>query len=321
MKEDKFVKENSETWLKLEATLKKLKSKGLKRLERNELDELITLYNHACGHLSYSRTYYGSSNTTVYLNRLVSSAHNYIYTTKTSGLKNLFLFLLRDFPLLVVDNLSFLIVSTAVLILGMAASFALTLFAPDNAFAFLPNSYIEGVKGGGSGSWDSSLMSSFILTNNIRVGFTAFAAGITAGILTVFILIQNGFMVGALAALAHMNGMGYRFWSLILPHGIIELFAIFVCGAAGLIIGYSIINPGIYSRKDSVIMRGKVGIKLVCGTIPLFVIAGFIEGFITPMNIPEILKYIFACITLVLLIIYIVVPNLIYRNNKPFKPY
>lgn len=319
MKEDKFIKEYSETWKNLENTLIKLKSRGIQKLEKNEIESFLTHYNHTCGHLSYSRTYYGNTSTTEYLNRLVASAHSYIYTTKSANLKKLVSFFTRGFPLLVKKNMLYIILSTSIFLLGVILSFVYTLISSDNAYAFLPKQYVDNVSfGGNSGKiWDSAIMSSFILTNNIKVGFVAFSLGVTLGIGTIYVLIKNGFMLGGLSALAHQSGYDINFWSLILPHGILELFAIFICGAAGLMIGYSLINPGKYSRKDSFILQSKTAAKLVCGTIPIFVVAGLIEGYITPLSVPETVKLVFALLTFVLLVFYLVFFNI--RSNTCYK--
>jgi uncharacterized membrane protein SpoIIM required for sporulation len=307
MKEDRFITENSGTWRSLEGLLKALGAKGLRKFSTAELDSLLALY---------SRTYYGSSATTEYLNKLVASAHAKIYSTKNSSLKRFAGFFTSTFPELVWQTRFFLLISTLAFILGFLGSYILTIISPDNAVAFLPPEYIEGMDSVGSSgrSWDGALVSSIILTNNIRVGFTAFAMGLSLGIGTVLVLVFNGTMVGSLSALASHNRLDYGFWSLILPHGVIELAAIFICGAAGLIIGYSIINPGKFSRKDSLILGCKTGIKLIGGTIPMFVIAGLIEGFVTPLPIAAAYKYLIALSTLLLLVFYIVFCNL--RNSR-----
>lgn len=318
MKEDKFIKQNAEKWKKLESTLNKLRSKSIYTFEKDELDDFINLYNMACGHLSFCRTYYQNSQTTSYLNRLVSDAHSYIYTTKPSNLRMLKDFLLVEFPLLIKANLIYILISTFIFMLASAVSFIYTSISVENAIAFLPADEVEAVMEsdvfGARGSWDNSIMSSFILTNNIRVGILSFALGVTLGVGTSWVLLSNGYMLGGLAALYYHKGANLLFWSLILPHGVIELIAIFICGGAGIIVGYSIINPGSYTRKDSFIIRGKTALKLVLGTIPMFIVAGLIEGNITPSDkISEAGKLAFALFTFLLFAFYVIYPNLKYR--------
>lgn len=319
MKEDKFVNQNVETWKKLESTLEKLKSKSLYKFNKDELDNFFYTYNLVCSHLSYARTNYGNSNTTHYLNKLVASAHSYIYTTKSFSLKKLLIFPIIDFPRLIKKNWRPILISTLVFFLGIVISFIFTLISTDNAGAFIPQEMADSVLERNVNEYaadrNGAVLSPFIFTNNIKVGILAFALGITLAIGTVYVLYINGYILGALAALYVHKGGSLLFWSLILPHGILELFAIFVCGGAGIIVGYSIINPGKYSRKDSFIIRGKDAIKLLLGTIPIFIIAGIIEGYFTPSSLfSEIAKLLFAFITLILLVIYLVLPNI--RKHK-----
>jgi len=319
MKEDKFIEQNSKVWKDLEAMLLKLKSKSIYKFDKNSLNEFMNMYNTACSHLSYSRTYYGNSATTSYLNRLVASAHSYIYTTKKSTVKNLIRFFSIEFPLIIRANLRFFVFSSGLLLIATIVSFVFTMISTDNAVAFIPEEYIYGILEGDVNApraiSDPAVISNFIFTNNIKVGISAFALGVSFGLGTCYVLIKNGFMIGSLAALYNIKNANFLFWSLILPHGILELFAIFVCGAAGIKMGYSLINPGQYSRKDSFILRSKTALKMVLGTIPIFITAGFIEGYFTPLAIPEIIKYVFALLTLVLLILYIAIPNMKYNQN------
>jgi len=326
MKEDKFISQNIEVWKNFESTLEKLKSKSLYKFSKDELDSFFHSYNLVCSHLSYARTNYGNTDTTNYLNKLVASAHSYIYTTKSFSLKKVFVFLIAGFPQLIKKNWKPILLSSSIFILAMAISFIFTLISTDNAGAFISQEMAESVLESSANEYvanrNGAVLSPFIFTNNIKVGILAFALGITLAVGTVYVVYTNGYILGALAALYLHKGGSLLFWSLILPHGILELFAIFVCGGAGIIIGYSIINPGKYSRKDSFIIRGKEAIKLVLGTIPIFIIAGIIEGYFTPSSLfSETGKLIFALITLLLLVIYLVVPNILRHKLSKTIPH
>jgi uncharacterized membrane protein SpoIIM required for sporulation len=148
------------------------------------------------------------------------------------------------------------------------------------------------------------VLSSKIMTNNISVGFKAFAFGITAGVGTVYVLIFNGFMLGSLAAIFNNYHYDIQFWALILPHGITELLAIFISGGAGLILADSLFNPGDLKRIDAMKVNGVRAIRLILGVIPMFVIAGIIEGFITPLDISPYIKLVFSAFTGILLFLY-----------------
>jgi uncharacterized membrane protein SpoIIM required for sporulation len=159
-------------------------------------------------------------------------------------------------------------------------------------------------------------MSASIMTNNIRVAVFAFAGGVTFGILTIYLLVTNGILLGALAALFWHYGKSYHFWAYIVPHGIIELTAIFIAGGSGLLMGYKLLVPGQYSRGFQLKNQAKRSVQLLLGTVPLFVIAGVIEGFITPSAISLEAKYIVAFLTVIGLILYVIIGKLKLVKQK-----
>ncbi|MCL5103793.1 MAG: stage II sporulation protein M, partial [Armatimonadetes bacterium] len=152
---------------------------------------------------------------------------------------------------------------------------------------------------------DPAQMSSYIMTNNIKVAIISFAGGITAGTITVFEMIQNGAVIGVVATVGGAAMGQARFWSYILPHGIIELTAIFICGGAGFIIACAIIAPGNLRRSDAIRLASGKALRLFTGTLPFFVVAAIIEGFITPSVLPTWSKLTFAGITAIGLILYL----------------
>ena len=152
-------------------------------------------------------------------------------------------------------------------------------------------------------------MSAMIMTNNIQVAILAFAGGITFGLLTVYILIYNGLIIGALAAIFWNYGNSYVFWAFILPHGVIELIAIFIAGGAGLLMGYKLFVPGPFSRASHLKTQAKRSVMLMLGTVPIFIIAGIIEGFITPGSFSLEMKYAVAGLTFVGITAYVLLGN------------
>ncbi len=144
-----------------------------------------------------------------------------------------------------------------------------------------------------------------IMVNNIKVGILSFALGFTWGLGTIFVLFNNGLMMGVLGAIFAAKGFALEFWSHILPHGVLELLAIFICGGAGLVMAKAVVKPGDYSRRDALLVQGRIALKLVLGTIPLFVVAALIEGFITPSLMPNSGKLTVAAGSLVAFLFYI----------------
>jgi uncharacterized membrane protein SpoIIM required for sporulation len=132
--------------------------------------------------------------------------------------------------------------------------------------------------------------SSQIFTNNIRVTFYAFALGAMLGVGTLYILAFNGASFGAVVALTYRAGFGNDLLSFVVGHGVIELSCIFIAGGAGLLIGTALLMPGDLSRGDALKSRGMEAVRLIVGCVPLLVVAGIIEGFISPQPISPFIK-------------------------------
>jgi uncharacterized membrane protein SpoIIM required for sporulation len=143
------------------------------------------------------------------------------------------------------------------------------------------------------------------MTNNILVSVNALALGVTAGLGTGFVLIRNGMMIGGLSAVATQYKVDLLFWAVILPHGIIELTAICFAGGAGFVLARAIYAPGDLPRRDALQIAGGEATRLMVGVVVMLIIAGLIEGFITPQPIHPLLKISFALLTAVLLLIYL----------------
>lgn len=310
MNENSFIKAHRETWQELEDILKHGNFKTRHTDRQDRLHHLLFLYQTVSGHLSVARTRYGDTNTVEYLNGLVARAHQVIFVSRTKSLSKLLRFFTRDFPEQLKKESLLFFISAGIFILSFLFSFTVTIYRDDYALSFIPAEYMNALNEntiGSNANLNYSIASVVIFTNNIQVGILAFALGITFGIGTVYVLVVNGFMLGALSAAAVNRGIGYAFWSLILPHGVPELFCVFVCGAAGLLIARSIIFPGLHSRRRSFTMGGKKALLLLIGTIPLFVLAGITEGYFTPLPINALWKYAVSLLWLAALFLYLFV--------------
>jgi uncharacterized membrane protein SpoIIM required for sporulation len=149
------------------------------------------------------------------------------------------------------------------------------------------------------------LASSSITINNLSVSFAAIAGGITAGIYTMFIMAFNGLSIGAVATLVGKNNLAYPFWAFVFPHGSLELPAIFLAGAAGLLIGKGMIFPGKYKRIDALKINSTKAAQLLMGIVPMLLMAGTIEGFFSPSPlIPSPIKYLVGTGIFCLLVLY-----------------
>jgi len=306
MKESLFVVNNQKTWHELEELLKSYKLTG-NPADYDKLHRLFELYRLVCGHLSIARTRYGNTGTVEYLNNLAARAHQVIYASRPGNISGIIHFLLKGFPALIRKEYSLLLISAGIFILSFLFSFITVLKMEDYALSFIPAEYADAVRNsaGNAQELNNTVASVAIFTNNIQVGILAFALGITFGTGTVYVLAKNGILLGALSAVAVNAGTGFTFWSLILPHGIPELFSIFVCGAAGLAVAKSIIFPGLDSRRKSFSDGGKKALSMFLGTIPLFILAGLTEGYITTLPTVPLYKYLIALIWLIVLLVYV----------------
>jgi len=149
------------------------------------------------------------------------------------------------------------------------------------------------------------LASSAILTNNLSVSLATFALGITAGVGTVYMMLVNGLLIGVISAACWREGMNLQLWSFVAAHGILELPAIFIAGGAGLGIARGLLFPGTLPRRESLAQAGARSVRLVLGTIPLLLVAGFVEGFVSPTDLNPAIKFLLSGALGTLLVLYL----------------
>ncbi|OLS38491.1 stage II sporulation protein M [Bacillus sp. MRMR6] len=313
MDRKQFVKQHRENWKQLEEMIS-LFSKNKNTVTGEQITDFYRLYQKSAQNLSYSQTYFPNDQVTEYLNGLVSKAHNLLYRDQVSSFKQIRYFFSTQFIGLLFEQWKFVVIAMVLFMIGFVGSYLSVMNDPLHMYSILPAEIAGGVDPGQlgqhEGAVDSTYMSASIMTNNIQVAILAFAGGVTFGLLTVYLLIYNGLIVGALAALFWHHGKSYDFWAYIVPHGMIELTAIFIAGGAGLLMGYKLFVPGSHSRVYQLKVHAKRSVMLLLGTIPLFIIAGIIEGFITPAAIPLEAKYLIAFLTVIGLVLYVTVGKL-----------
>lgn len=307
---EQFIEKNSPSWTELKNLTDLIDKKGIKQLDSEQLKHYLYLFRQSSHQLAYARTHYPGSEVISYINSLVASSHNHIYSVKKYDFSEIKNFLSFDLPNNIKKYNIYILIGTVVFLLGFVISWMMVASNPQNASYFMPQEMIEGINWDmdTSNQWDYPVMSSYIMTNNISVAFKAFVLGITLGLGTFYILFLNGALIGSLTGLVYQFGNPVGYWSLILPHGILELTAIFIAGGAGLMLARSILIPRKYSRKHSIIKSAKEAIGLMLGVIVFLIIAGIIEGFFTPINISPIYKLIFAGLTLLMILAYFAIP-------------
>jgi len=327
MNVQRWLKFRRPSWERLDELVHLIDREGSACLSRQHLQELGRLYRSVSADLSRARTLILSQDTLVYLNNLVVKAHNQVYQTQKDHVRDLWHFLHLHFPMLVRQHIIYISLATAIFLVSL--SIGIHYVTKDIHFAQLE--YVKGQPIVSEELWHiieqhkmwtdptekmSPLASTLIATNNIRVAILAFIFGITFGIGTVLILCQNGIMVGTIFGVCHHYHMADKLVAFVAPHGVLELGSIFICGGAGLLVGRALLFPGEWRRVDSLRMVIRDALGLFAGCIPLLLVAGLIEGFISPRtDLDPNAKFAVSIATSVCLILYLFAPR--SRDRSP----
>jgi len=292
LKSLKFRRERQATWNKLDKLVSKAERQGLASLSAEELTRLPVLYRATLSSLSVARAVSLDRNAIEYLESLSGRAYVQVYSTKRGVLATARQFLRVTFPQSFRELKWHIALSAAIMLLGVAVGFFLTLDDMDRYTAFMgegmagdrtPEASTEQLK---SYLYDTDEdaadtlvgFSTFLATHNSRIAIMAFALGFAAGVPTFYLLFTNGITLGAFTALHHSRGLSVDVWGWLLPHGITELFAIVICGGAGFALAQGLIFPGRRTRLASLAHRGRDAAKIVIGAVFMLFIAGIIEG-------------------------------------------
>jgi uncharacterized membrane protein SpoIIM required for sporulation len=299
-------------WQRLIALLNRAEKKGMKQLSAPEVQELSSLYRKVSSDLSRARTHEVGSVVVDQLTNLTMRSYTQIYQGgRRQNWRDVLGFYLRGFPAVVRETFPYIAVSTAICLLGALVGWWFGWRDPSFLPMVIPERILHLVQDEGK-LWMSSIVgiepmaSSNIMQNNISVTILAFAGGMTAGIFTTFLLWNNGLSIGAIATLVGKYHLAYPFWAFVLPHGALELPAIFISGGAGLLLAKAIVFPGQYRRRDQLKLLGGKAIQLMFGVVPMLFMAGIIEGFFSPSPVvPSSLKYLVGTVLFSLLVIYL----------------
>lgn len=281
MKEITFLKQNEKKWLELEKELNTREHKNPRRLAEQFLE--------LTDDLAYSRTHYPRSKTTEYLNGLTARIHQEIYRNKREKSSRIWDFWKYEIPFMFYRHQKKLLVSLLIFLAGIGMGAICQAYDEQVLRIFVGDIYvneriteIENEQAMSFyGDENPFLMFARIPLNNIAVSFYCFAAGFIFSIGTAMILFRNGALIGAFTVFFKQYGYLKTCLMVIMIHGTFELLAIVVAGAAGFAVGSSITHPGTLPRKESIMKGAKEGIKIVIGLIPIFIVAGFLECFIT----------------------------------------
>ncbi len=294
MTPDELLRQHQASWEQLAVLVKRAQNGPLSDLTENELVALGRLYRSATSDLALAQRDFPNHALALYLNQLVGRAHPLIYRGEPIIWRQLKDFYLRGFPRLYREFAPF-ILAAAILFFGTAViSYAIMLLNPDAANYLISPSMIRVIKEGEEWWRDLNNMrqvgSTLIMTNNLGVAFQAFAGGMTLGLLTVYSMINNGLSLGSVLGLMQVYGHAGALLEFVVGHGVLELSEITMAGGSGLMLGYAVLHPGLLSRKDALVVTAQKAVRLLLGSAPLLVVAGLIEGLLSPSHAPVLLK-------------------------------
>jgi uncharacterized membrane protein SpoIIM required for sporulation len=300
---DRFITQRKTAWQRLEDLLKLLDTASLGRLNKDEVRELGRIYRRTASDLAIARAESRDPRLVNYLNSLVIRAHGRIYRADAQGGKKIRLFFTRELPQTFRRTWRYTLLSFLVFTTFAVLSYVATHYDPEFSELVGVNPAFRETFIETKTPWWEDLNesnqegASYIMANNILVTIYTFAFGALCGIGTLFYLAFNGANIASVLALTYRAGFGNDLVTFMVAHGVVELSCIFIAGGAGLLIGSAILMPGDLTRADALRTRGMEAVRLMMGVALLLVVAGIIEGFVSPAPIDPRIKYSVAAIS------------------------
>jgi uncharacterized membrane protein SpoIIM required for sporulation len=291
LKSAAFRAEREAGWRELDALVARVERKGVRDLDPRELARLPALYRAALSSLSVARAISLDRNVLEYLESLCGRAYLAVYGTRRHLREAISNFFVRRFPRAVRAHAPHVLLAFALLAAGGAAGFALVLRDPERFHAFVGQAYAQGrgpassteslreiLYAGEDAAQMLKTFAMFLFQHNARIGILAFAVGFAGAVPSALLVFSNGLILGAFGALYHGRGLSLDFWGWLLPHGVTELTAVALCGAAGMAIGQALVFPGREERLAGLARRGREAGVVALGAVALFFIAALVEG-------------------------------------------
>lgn len=301
-------------WSAFAAQVARVQHAGMRRLSERELEDFVATYRTLAADLARLRTASGDRPTSEVfaLSRLVAAGHNLIYRRAAVPASAIWRYLVGDFPAEVRRSALAVTLAAVLLFLPMGIAYVAVVRQPSLALRLLPADMLDRAEAGvGRARQDGGyievseamrpVISSAIIANNVQVTYVVFAMGLTAGIGTVFMLVVNGAAIGSAIGLYATKAIPTLILGFVAAHGVLELSAIVIAGAAGLIIASAFLLPGALTRREALVLRGRRAVRLIGGTTAMLVLAGLIEGMISASHWPVEAKALVSVSTALLL--------------------
>jgi uncharacterized membrane protein SpoIIM required for sporulation len=281
---DRFERERAAGWGALEAALTRSRGRP-ERLGHDGVLELGALYRGAAADLALARRLFPGDPLTARLETLVIRARAVVYAD-VGRRRAPWDFIVNGYWRLIAERKMVVLLAAVLMFGGAVFAFVWGWSDPDAAAGLVPGDFINGAdppRGSrGLSASESAAFSSQIFTNNIQVTLQSFAAGLLFAVGGAFMLVYNGLILGAVLGVAAANGNAGQVLRLIVAHGVLELSCIVVAAAAGLQIGWALVSPGPLRRRDAVAAQARPAMAMVLGTAPWLVVAGLVEGYVSP---------------------------------------
>src|SRR5216683_1694050 len=313
---ERFVQKKRQGWETFRTTALRMERSGVAALAPGEIPAFAAQYREVAADLARARTYQVDPRVIAYLERVVTAGHNALYRARGKDRTPVSHYILRDFPAAVVQSWRFVVLAFLLFAVPAVVGYVMIRERPALAEELLSPVMVaraeaaaehqaEGRGYAETSREDRPPMAAWIITNNITVSFGTFVGGLTGGLLTAWLLFTNGMMLGLVLGLfRNYQAMNYLL-TFVLGHGVLELTAIFISAGAGFRLAKAMIAPGDRTRKDALVVEGRIAARMIGAVVTLLVIAGTIEGLLSASAAPAMWKYAVSAATAVLLALYL----------------
>jgi uncharacterized membrane protein SpoIIM required for sporulation/uncharacterized RDD family membrane protein YckC len=313
---ERFLAKKRDAWEKFRLMAVRMESSGVGSLAESEIPVFAAQYREVAADLARARTYQVDMRVIEYLERVVSAGHNALYRSRGKERTPVGRYLLRDFPAAVVQSWPYVLAAFLLFMVPAIAGYVIIREQPELTEEIVSPVMVrraeqaaarqaEGESYFEAGGEDRPIIAAMIMTNNIQVSFGAFVGGLTAGLLTSWLLVANGLMLGlGFGVFKNYDALAYL-TTFVAGHGVLELTAIFISAGAGFRLAKALIAPGDRTRKDALVVEGRIAIHMMGAVVTMLAIAGAIEGLLSASDAPAVWKYGVSAATAVWLVLYL----------------
>ncbi len=313
---ERFVEKKRQGWESFRITAVRMERSGVGALEPGEIPAFAAQYREVAADLARARTYQVDPRVITYLERVVTAGHNALYRARGKERTPLPHYILRDFPAAVVESWQYVLLAFLLFAIPAAVGYRMIRDRPALAEEIVSpvmvaraeeaaENQVEGRGYAQASKEERPVAAALIMSNNINVSFGTFVGGLTGGLLTAWLLFVNGMMLGLVIGLfQNYHALNYLM-TFVAGHGMLELTAIFISAGAGFRLAKALIAPGDRTRRDALVLEGRIAARMIGAVVTLLAIAGTIEGLLSASDAPAIWKYGVSATTAVLLVLYL----------------